>query len=263
MLFLNHQNQRILKMKKQIIGFSLVLSIFTMTTHAQNIQSFQPTFPKFSNSDVQRKKINQFYPIGQATFSNQVKIPAYGVTVENPVEDGLLKKTEPCTKNSCTFNFKLDAKQAEKLKLVVIPSLGYILVPRHWTDISAATGANGTGSVLIMSPNQKEAITAYDSSFCVGCGLPYATLYFPNLLKQSLDSEFGGYKDPNKKLKLVYPSKTTAFFSYQIPHFNSKTHGIAKYKDDGDFNFVNIHVTLDQANQNLATPILNFYNAMH
>lgn len=263
MLFLNHRSQRILKMKKQIIGFSLLLSIFTTPSHAQNVETFQPTFPKFSNTDAQRKKINQFYALGQATFSNQVKIPAYSVTVENPAEDGLLKNTQPCAKNNCTFNFKLDAKQAEKLKLVAIPSLGYILVPRHWTDISAAAGANGTGSVLIMSPNKKEAITAYDSSFCVGCGLPNATLYFPDLLKQSLDSEFGGYKDLNKKLKLVYPSKTTAFFSYQIPNLNNKTHGIAKYADNDDFNFVNIHVTLDKANQSLATPILNFYNATH
>jgi len=263
MLFLNYRSQRILKMKKQIFSLILPLAVFTPMTHAQNVETFKPTFPQFSNTQTQRNKSNQLYAIGQATFSNQVKIPAYGVTVENPVEDGLLKNTAPCTKSNCTFNFKLNAKDAEKLKLVAVPSIGYMLIPRQWTNISAAAGANGTGSVLMMSPNQKEAITAYDSSFCVGCGLPNATLYFPDLLKQSLENEYGGYKDLNKKLKLVYPSKTTAFFSYQIPNLNNKTHGIAKCRDDGDFNFVDMHITLDKANQNLATPILNFYNATH
>ncbi|WP_010116000.1 DUF4850 domain-containing protein [Acinetobacter sp. P8-3-8] len=90
-------------------------------THAQNIETFKPTFPQFSNTQAQRNKANQLYPIGQATFSNQVKIPAYGVTVENPVEDGLLKNTAPCTKNNCTFNFKLNVKDAEKLKLIPLP----------------------------------------------------------------------------------------------------------------------------------------------
>ena len=114
-----------------------------------------------------------------------------------------------------------------------------------------------------MSPNQKEAITLYNSSVCAGCGYPNASLYFPQLLKQSLEYEYGGVQDRNKKLTLVYPLKTTAFFSYQIPNISGKTHGVAKYIDDGDFNFVNIHLTLEQQNRHLATPILNFYNATH
>lgn len=248
-------------MKKQILGVLLFSSILPHISHAQNIESFHPSFPKFSQDETQRKQSNQFYPLGQAQFPNQVTVPVYGVTVENPIDDGLLTAFKPCTKNTCVFTSKLNKKDAEQLKLLAIPSIGYILVPKNWTDISASAGANGTGSALIMSSKQNEAITVYNSSFCVGCGLPHASLYFPKLLKQSLASEFGGMKDPNKKLTLVYPSPTTAFFSYQIPHLNNKTHGIAQYMDDGDFNFVNIHVTLTKDHQHLATPILNFYHA--
>ena len=253
-------------MNKRTISILSALSLhsllFSPVTHA-NIKIFQPTFPQFSENAVERKKFNQFYSLGEATFSNGIKIPAYGVTVQNPMDDGLLKDSEPCTKKRCLFNFTLKAQDAAQLKLIELPSIGYVLIPRHWTDISAGAGANGTGSALIMSPNQKEAITLYDSSVCAGCGYPNASLYFPHLLKQSVEYEYGGVQDVHKKLTLVYPSKTTAFFSYQIPNIANKTHGVAKYIEDGDFNFVNMHVTLDKMHQHLSTPMLNFYNATH
>lgn len=44
---------------------------------------------------------------------------------------------------------------------------------------------------------------------------------------------------------------------------NNKTHGIAKYSDDSDFNFQEIKVTLDKSQQHLVGPILNFYHFTH
>lgn len=128
--------------------------------------------------------------------------------------------------------------------------------------MQANAGANGTGFTLIMSPDQKQAIELYDSSFCVGCGLPNATLYFPELLKQSLENEFGGFKDP-KNSSILFTLLKSGFFSYQIPQVNNKTHGIAKYYDEDTFNYKEIQVTLDKSQQSLVGPILNFYNATH
>ncbi|WP_288384071.1 DUF4850 domain-containing protein, partial [uncultured Acinetobacter sp.] len=181
----------------------------------------------------------------------------------NPVNDGLLKGFKSCTAKSCHFDFKLGANLAKQLKLVGLPEIGTVLVPKDWQDIQADAGANGTGYALIMSPDQKQAIQLYDSSVCVGCGMPYASLYFPNLLKESIENEFGGYKDSQKLLNVVHPSKHSAFFSYQIPKLNNKTHGVAKYRDDGDFNFREIKVTLDKSQQHLVGPILNFYQFTH
>ena len=113
-----------------------------------------------------------------------------------------------------------------------------------------------------MSPDQKQAIKLYDSSFCVGCGLPNATLYFPELLKESLENEYGGFKDPKNLINIVHPSKSR-FFSYQIPQVNNETHGIAKYDDEDTFNYKEIQVTLDKSQQFLVGTILNFYNATH
>lgn len=187
----------------------------------------------------------------------------YGVSVENPYDEGILKESKPCKKNDCSFNFKLDSKQASQLKVIIIPNIGAVLLPRTWTDIYASAGANGSGSALIMSPNQKEQIKLYNSAFCAICGLPNASLYFPHLLQESIENEFGGYVDKNKKLNLVHSSKNVAFFSYQIPNFNNKTHGIAKYDDQDTFNFQEMSITLDKSNGDLARPILNFYNATH
>ncbi|MEQ1246889.1 DUF4850 domain-containing protein [Acinetobacter soli] len=245
---------------KTILSLSSIL--WLPLTHAE-VSTFKPSFPQFSNTAKQRQAINQIYALGEVSFSNDVRVPFYGVTAPNPVNDGLLKDFKWCTAKSCHFDFKLDANLAKQLKLVGLPEIGAVLVPKDWQDIEANAGANGTGSALLMSKNQKQAIELYDSSVCVGCGMPYASLYFPNLLKESIENEFGGYKDSQKLLNVVHPSKHSAFFSYQIPKLNNKTHGVAKYRDDGDFNFREIKVTLDKSQQHLVGPILNFYQFTH
>lgn len=249
-------------MKFKII-FAFICLLSTTTLSYAKISIFQPKFPQFSDPVQTRKMHNQQYFLGNATFQDRVSVPYYGVTALNPIDEGLIEKIPKCHTQSCHFDFKLEEKYAKQLKLLYLPEIGVLLVPRHWQDIQTHAGANGTGSSLLMSPNHQEAISLYDSSLCAGCGYPSASLYFPHLLKQSLEYEYGGTQDRNKKLTLVYPNKTTAFFSYQIPKISYKTHGVAKYTDDGDFNFREIHVTFNQNNQSLVRTILNFYHATH
>ncbi|MBR7717809.1 DUF4850 domain-containing protein [Acinetobacter nosocomialis] len=248
---------------KKLNSFLWASLVSLNSTVYAEVKNFTPHFPQFYSSAATRKADNQFYKLGEANFLNGVAVPFYGVTAQNPIEDGLLKNFEKCTLKSCSFNFKLDAQHAKQLKLLALPETGLVLVPRNWQDVQANAGANGTGFALIMSPDQKQAIELYDSSFCVGCGLPNATLYFPELLKESIENEFGGFKDPKKLINIVHPSKKVAFFSYQIPQVNNKTHGIAKYDDEDTFNYKEIQVTLDKSQQSLVGSILNFYNATH
>jgi len=248
---------------KKLNSFLWASLVSLNSTVYAEVKNFTPHFPQFYSSAATRKADNQFYKLGEANFLNGVAVPFYGVTAQNPIEDGLLKNFEKCTPKSCSFNFKLDAQHAKQLKLLALPETGLVLVPRNWQDVQANAGANGTGFALAMSPDQKQAIELYDSSFCVGCGLPNATLYFPELLKESVENEFGGFKDPKKLINIVHPSKKMAFFSYQIPQVNNKTHGIAKYDDEDTFNYKEIQVTLDKSQQSLVGPILNFYNATH
>ena len=248
---------------KKLNSFLWASLVSLNSTVYAEVKNFTPHFPQFYSSAATHKADNQFYKLGEANFLNGVAVPFYGVTAQNPIEDGLLKNFEKCTLKSCSFNFKLDAQHAKQLKLLALPETGLVLVPRNWQDVQANAGANGTGFALAMSPDQKQAIELYDSSFCVGCGLPNATLYFPELLKESVENEFGGFKDPKKLINIVHPSKKMAFFSYQIPQVNNKTHGIAKYDDEDTFNYKEIQVTLDKSQQSLVGPILNFYNATH
>ncbi len=248
---------------KKLNSFLWASLVSLNSTVYAEVKNFTPHFPQFYSSAATRKADNQFYKLGEANFLNGVAVPFYGVTAQNPIEDGLLKNFERCTLKSCSFNFNLDAQHAKQLKLLALPETGLVLVPRNWQDVQANAGANGTGFALAMSPDQKQAIELYDSSFCVGCGLPNATLYFPELLKESVENEFGGFKDPKKLINIVHPSKKMAFFSYQIPQVNNKTHGIAKYDDEDTFNYKEIQVTLDKSQQSLVGPILNFYNATH
>ncbi|WP_042075825.1 DUF4850 domain-containing protein [Acinetobacter nosocomialis] len=248
---------------KKLNSFLWASLVSLNSTVYAEVKNFTPHFPQFYSSAATRKADNQFYKLGEANFLNGVAVPFYGVTAQNPIEDGLLKNFEKCTLKSCSFNFKLDAQHAKQLKLLALPETGLVLVPRNWQDLQANAGANGTGFALVMSPDQKQAIELYDSSFCVGCGLPNATLYFPELLKASVENEFGGFKDPKKLINIVHPSKKVAFFSYQIPQVNNKTHGIAKYDDEDTFNYKEIQVTLDKSQQSLVGSILNFYNATH
>ncbi|MDO7209208.1 DUF4850 domain-containing protein [Acinetobacter nosocomialis] len=248
---------------KKLNSFLWASLVSLNSTVYAEVKNFTPHFPQFYSSAATRKADNQFYKLGEANFLNGVAVPFYGVTAQNPIEDGLLKNFEKCTLKSCSFNFNLDAQHAKQLKLLALPETGLVLVPRNWQDVQANAGANGTGFALAMSPDQKQAIELYDSSFCVGCGLPNATLYFPELLKESVENEFGGFKDPKKLINIVHPSKKMAFFSYQIPQVNNKTHGIAKYDDEDTFNYKEIQVTLEKSQQSLVGPILNFYNATH
>ncbi len=108
-------------------------------------KNFTPHFPQFYSSAATRKADNQFYKLGEANFLNGVAVPFYGVTAQNPIEDGLLKNFERCTLKSCSFNFNLDAQHAKQLKLLALPETGLVLVPRNWQDVQANAGANGTG----------------------------------------------------------------------------------------------------------------------
>lgn len=89
-------------MKK--LNFLLWATLVSLNSTAYaEVKSFTPHFPKFYNSAATRKADNQFYALGEAKFLNGVVVPFYGVTAQNPIEDGLLKNFEKCTLKSCSF----------------------------------------------------------------------------------------------------------------------------------------------------------------
>lgn len=78
--------------KTKFLIYAAVVSL-NSAAHAE-VKSFTPHFPKFYSSATTRKADNQFYALGEAKFLNGVTVPFYGVTAQNPIEDGLLKDFE-------------------------------------------------------------------------------------------------------------------------------------------------------------------------
>lgn len=77
-------------MKK--LNFLLWATLVSLNSTAYaEVKSFTPHFPKFYSSATTRKADNQFYALGEAKFLNGVAVPFYGITAQNPIEDGLLK----------------------------------------------------------------------------------------------------------------------------------------------------------------------------
>ena len=128
-------------------------------------------------------------------------------------------------------------------------------------------GPSGIAYAVLASRKKDEAITIYNSSACAGCAMHSASLYFPNIKKLSLDNEFGAIEDKNHLLNIIKANKNKVYFSYQIPNYPNKTHGIAYYADESDgndvTNFQEIKVTLKPEHQTWARDILNFYQATH
>lgn len=245
-----------------IIKIMLIsLSFITLPAYA-DIQIFKPAFPKYDAKEQLNRKHKEI-SIGMATINHQFKIPIYGVEVPNPLEDGMYGAYQSCQKPKvCNFDIAhFDATQSNDFKIVIFPGLRTTLVPKSWQVVDAAYGVNGTASAKIMSPNHDEAITLYNSSICVGCGLPNATLFFPELLKESLENEFGGYKDSHKYLTIVRPNKNTAYYSFQIPNYPNKTHGIATYDNEDTFNYQEIEVSLLPSHKAQARYILNMFQS--
>ena len=118
-------------------------------------KNFTPHFPNFIALLQPAKQIINSISLEKQIFKRRCS-PFYGVTAQNPIEDGLLKNFEKCTLKSCSFNFKLDAQHAKQLKLLALPETGLVLVPRNWQDVQANAGANGTGFALAMSPDQNK-----------------------------------------------------------------------------------------------------------
>ena len=198
-------------------------------------------------------------PIGTATFKNGIRIPAYAIRYQDPMADGMTTSEGSCHHNACSFQFTIPAEQAYALKLLKLDNLSWILVPKDATITRAQVGADG--STVLAAKSTKAAISAYDSSACVGCALSAASPYFDNA-SQEMEETFPGLEkhQPKKGLKSVRKDHTTAFYSY--PANGKTTHGVAKFHDESQYNDVNfrqLEVTVDAQNKKLATTILNFY----
>ena len=220
--------------------------------------------PKLHRTAEQRAKTHKIIPIGQASFNQNIVIPVFGVSIENPMDDGLLSDFQRCTVKSCAFKMTIPSEYVQQLVLYQVSGAGMFLAPKTWNTIEADMGANGSSRVLMLSPDGKQSLSTYNTSACVGCSLSAASLYFPEARKQALANEFTAYSNANVPVNKVPLDKYTVAFSYQLPkHY--PTDGIAKFygMQQDIVNFNQMTVSINPKNKKLATTLLNFYHLIH
>lgn len=237
-----------------------MLLTFSISLHAE-IKTFQPSFTQF---DAQAYSTRSFKieSIGTAKFKNNINIPVQGVAILNPFneQEKYYREYTACRSTAdCSYDYTISVQDTAQYKIVILSGIGAILSPKDWDVISSDMGPSGVASALLMNPKRDEAIELYNSSACAGCGMPYATLYFPEILKTSVENEFGAYKDRLKYLSLVRANKNKVFFSFKNPRYAGQSHGIALYSDDDITNFQNITVHLLPQHQIQARTVLNFF----
>jgi hydrogenase/urease accessory protein HupE len=174
-----------IKIKRSIlllmIGFWMLPSNAVETLNTQ----YGYRFPTLKTTALERAKIHKIKSIGQASFKQGVVIPVFGISIENPMQDGLLSDFQSCTVKTCRFKMGIPAAQAQQLVVYQVSGVGMFLAPKTWKDVEAAMGPSGIASLMMSSADGREALTIYNTSACVGCSLSAASLYFPDkLLKQ-------------------------------------------------------------------------------
>lgn len=249
----------------KLIGALFITSMSTGVLAAVDDDSrYTYTHPVPAKSAAERAKIHKLVPLGQALFKQGVRIPVYGVTIENPMEDGLLGDYEPCSPKNCQFDFTIKPEQASRLVLYWVHGVGPFLVPRTWKTIEAAMGPSGIAGAMMVNADGSQALSVYNTSACVGCSLSDASRYFPEARKEALANEFMVYKGSNVPVTKVPLGKDAVAFSYQLPsHY--PTHGIAQFygMQQDIINYNQMTVSLKPEDKALATTILNFYHWFH
>lgn len=255
-------------MRLQTTLLFAVLS-YAHTSHA-NVEIFQPEFPNIHPSTPIDTTIT-VEKITPATLQNNTTIETHVIAIPNPFDDDGLYRDyadcdhKPSSAPKCHFNFALNTQDAGKFKVLLLPGIGPVLVPITWQVLSAAMGPSGIAAATLASPAKDEVIQVHNTAACTGCSMRAATLYFPETLKNSVANDFGGISDPKHLINLVRVNSQKVLFSYQIPGYSNKTHGVALYAHgpQTDDNFQSITLSVQPQHQSQIRNMLNFYIATH
>lgn len=190
--------------------------------------------------------------LGEAKI-NQTAVPLYGLTMASPVDDAQLNDGILPTK---AFQAAMTPEQAEQLALYA-HSYGWLPVPRAWVLRQGAVGANGSES-LLFAPRQGSGYLKFDhTSACVGCAQSRAALFFPEAKKDAVANEFLFYTATDVPISTV--RLRPHLMAYQAQKQGMRIDGVAFYDARSDLPFWQVEISLPPAQQQLATPILNWF----
>ncbi|WP_162818242.1 DUF4850 domain-containing protein [Aquirhabdus parva] len=207
--------------------------------------------------------IPEWTAIGKATFNNGINLPMYGISVENPMDVGVLNDFSDCHKVSktCTFAFSIPDAQKDQLQLVEIPDTGVTLVPREWREVYAGVGVDGSTSFVFYSQKDRKNLSTsqlahYNAGACVGCAYGAAAQYFDNAIRLAKENDFLIEPRP-KGLHLIKVNAKKVIFSRAV-NATMEMNGVAYFDPDSDEPYSVTTVTLPKTERALASTLLNF-----
>lgn len=240
-------------MNHKIIGAIFGILMATQVQAA----TYQPQVPTFDEANSsQRAKNNPWQNIGTAMVAGQ-RLPAYAVSVRNPIEDGWVSEDDACRPKACVLPVPSNLKTTHlgALMAVRVAGMGWILAPKTWRNIEADVGVNGSQALLLQSADGREYVSYYHSGACVGCALTSAAPFFPQAFKQAQSYDYMP-DSPNPSIQLVRAQTGKVLFSYTLPN-QYTTHGVAFWQNDHDEPYRDMRVTVRQENTALAGVMLN------
>ncbi|AUZ06269.1 hypothetical protein ADP71_30820 [Vitreoscilla sp. C1] len=227
-----------------------------MVTQVQ-AKTYQPQVPTFNETNGnQRAKNNPWQNIGTAMVAGQ-RLPAYAVSVSDPIEEGWISEDDACHPKACVLPVSANVRteQLYRLMAVRVAGMGWILAPKTWRNIEADVGVNGSQALLMKSADGREYVSYYHSGACVGCALTAAAPFFPQAFKLAQADDYEPNR-PNPSIQLVRAQNNKVLFSYTLPN-QYTTHGVAFWQNADDEPYQDMRVTVSQDNTALAGVILN------
>jgi hypothetical protein len=125
--------------------------------------------------------------IGELTFKNGTHLTAYSLTLVSGIAENGWETPEV---GSPKLNSVLNPDLAKNLDAYAEPN-GWIIVPKGWKPFSAASGPDGSVS-LLFAPNKSGQmyLTYYSSGACMGCAESSASLFFPKARQSAKNNDF-------------------------------------------------------------------------
>jgi hypothetical protein len=194
---------------------------------------------------------------GDLALGKDVAVPAYQVTMPDGVEDSGWRTFAPDPHDlTPPDGSRLTPALASRLA-AYYHSYGWILVPRGWSLIRAASGADGSETLTFAPPHGRGYIRFESAGACVGCALMSAAVFFPEAERAAREEKFAYYIGTNVPLKTV--RMRPHVMAYRVEIGGQPIDGLASYDEAADLPFEQVEVSLPQDQRDLAKAILNWF----
>lgn len=240
---------------KHILIVSMIM-LWMTPAHAQ-LPNF--TLDIATDSLITSVNLPQPKPIGTATLTNGVTLPAYKVYFINALQAHNYVSQDP---DSLTIEQTINADDIDHLAAYFFADR-WLLLPDKWKITSAMIAANGTQFISFAPPKLHGHFQYWtNNAACYGCGLDAASIFFANAdaIHQSYYGASSLQKNIPTNINVVDIRPNTKAWRMRVKQQNLQQNidGII-YWHEASGDSTHIQLSLPAPYEPLVTPILNWY----